>query len=319
MTYHDLLDELRRLGALKNNWYSVATTVGELKRADAGPPQPVRRLKDASDACGYSANTINRISVVREFLDAVKDSIPELQGTDPNTLPFTSLEVVKRLHQVDRTQGIRMLVEVTTGRITIRKLKELYKATVAENTNAASAHQVARFEARDFEEAALKAVRASVDQLFGVKQNLLIERLGASPFSISAVVYKQSTRDKLPPLFGLDFAFIRDQEKTVNLDPLLLRTLVSASFFQRYWVVFAASIGEDCIRDFSLILDELERASIGVAVLPWESGKHASLAGEHLRIFRVPTDNPSPDWRQKIYKIRDLRNRMNRPRTTLRG
>lgn len=313
MNYQDLFDELRALQKLKNNWYSVAGIVKRVKEAAARSAHPARRLREASEACGYSVNTLNRMIVVKDFCDGVKDSLPELRGIDANFLPFTTLEVVKRLHQVDPEQGIQMLLEVVAGRMTIRKLREKYGSTVADKTDVASAHQIARFVVRDFEDAALSAIQTFASRLFEEPFDLYLKAVGFPP--ITAIGYRAGNRQSSMPALGFDFFLTRTSEPTVNLDRLLQRTLFYSGFFSRYWVIFASNVGEQRISDFCMIMKELNHLSVGVAALPWSEEKTELSDGTNeLEILLYPTGDPSPDWRQKIFAVRDLRGSMNRPR-----
>jgi len=308
MPYQTILRELQQLKELKNNWYSVAMAVAKLKSESDGPRQPARRLSDASDSCGYIPNTLNRMLAVREFLDSVKDRIPELQAIDANVLPFTSLEVVKRLHQVDPKQGIRRLIDVATGRITIRRLREIYNSTVAENTNCASAHQMARFEMKDFEDTALKVVRSSAEELLGGGNSYVIDHPPFS-FPISAVAFEPNTHKKKSLPYGFDFAFNRFSDKT-SVHQFIRRTLFASSFFKRYWVLLPSTEGDKRIKNFCMILDEFDKLSIGVAVIPWGDDRNESSDHYQLRVIRTPKTDPSPDWTRKIFKFVELQNNL---------
>jgi hypothetical protein len=314
MTYQTFFNELHKLKELKNNWYSVALVVSRVKEATAGSAHPARRLREAADASGYSPNTLNRMIVVKDFVDVVKDRVPELRGIDANSLSFTALEVVKRLHQVDPEQGIEMLLKVLTGRITIRKLREKYDSTVAEKTDVASAHQIARFETRDFDDAALTAVQVSAHRLFDEPFHLSLKPMIFPP--ISVVGYRSRNRSSHMPAVGFDFFLTRATDQSGNLDRLLHRTLFNSGFFTRYWVIFASTVGRQRISDFCMIMKELDRISVGVAVLPWgEERTGLSGEGEGLEILLAPAGDPSPDWRQRLFAVRELRSSMNRPRS----
>ncbi|QWV97287.1 hypothetical protein KP005_18380 [Geomonas nitrogeniifigens] len=307
MTDQPLLTELEELKESKNNWYAVALIVSKLKES-AGAGHTARRLKQAAIASGYNPNTLNRMLVVKDFLDAVNDGVPKLQGIDPNSLPFTTLEVVKRLHQVDPEQGIQMLLEVIEGKITIRKLREKYQSIVADKADVASAHQTARLEAREFEAAALKAVQASADRLYQEPFDLSVK---SQSFPVAVVGYK-SRGPRVPfPALGFDFFLMRASDQAANLDRLLQRTLFNCGFFRRYWVIFASTVGRQSVVDFCTIMKELTRLSVGVAVLPWGEGRAGlSHRVEDLEILLDPTGDPSPDWRHKIFAVRDLRGSM---------
>lgn len=295
-SYQSLLTELSQTKKQKDNWYLIALLVDRIKKGLDGPQQAAKRLKDASEVSGYSINTINRMLAVKVFFDSVMEEIPEIAGVDANTLSFPSLEVVKRLHQLDSKKGVSMFVDVAKGKVTFRELREYYNREIAGNPTVASAHQVARLEARDFEDAVLQAVRFSADILFEDVTNLSISTKRSFPLSVDAVVYTQGSQN---PIAGLEFIFLRNQENyNFNLDVLLQRSLFSSGFFQRYWVIFASITGKERINRFCRIIDELDRVSIGVAVVAWEVGGIKTT--EHLQIIRMPTGDPYPDWRNRL-------------------
>lgn len=308
--YKILIDELEKAGKLRNNWYLVASITEKIKFDSVGPRQPAKRLKDASAACGYSTNTLNRMLAVKEFFDLNNGGISQLQGIDANALSFPSLEIVKRIHKVNSAEGIRMLTAVAAGEINFRELRQFYNKVVSENSSDASAHQVARLEARGFEEAALKAVNLASKELFVTFPNLTIEKPRDGRLPVGALAYRGGP----VPVSGFEFVLLRDPENPkLTLENMLYRILFYSSFFNSYWVVFASNTGTERIRTFANIFEKLERTSIGVAVLPW--GVEASGSGLELQILRIPTGTPNPDHRSALDNIEDLRLSLIKPLT----
>lgn len=298
-SYNKILVNLSTARKLKKNWYLVAFLTESLKGNDIGPKQQAERMKDAADASGYSINTLNRMLGVKLFFELVKERDPHVVDIDPNTVSFPSLEVVKRWHQLDPDKAIIILNEVISGRITYRKLREKYNMSVVNNAGDASAHQVARLKAKGFEEAALDCVKHSLNQLF-VDQTINMQSPEWYPIAIDALFYRMDLKE---PIAALELVHIRDEfTARNNFVGLMHRLIFHAAFFDRYWIVFASTIGEDRIKCFCRLLDELDRASIGVVIMPWGDEVNISTGSRHLKIERRPTGNPIPDWRSKLFQ-----------------
>ncbi len=311
--YKKLLADLAATKSLKNNWYLVASTTQILMMEDSAPPQVTKILKDASDACGYSTNTIQRMLSVMEFIESIRREIPELTGIDINTLSFPSLEVVKRLHQVSAEKGLKMLIEVTKGRITYRRLRKHYTIVVAENVKDASSHQTAKLQKMSFVDAAYAAVKLAAYDLCGGMYQFAFELTFSTIMQVGAVAYDKNSLPKKHPIIGFEFIVLSDPEQPRNiLDLMIFKTFFVSGFFNRLWVVFGSSTGMERIMAYSQILDELNQPSIGVAILPW--GDETADSAE-LQIIRYPKGDPSPDWRGKLDTINNLRSSLSRAKT----
>lgn len=308
-SYQGLLVQLKQLVREKPNWYSVAQTVEKIKSAPDGPQQLANRLRDASDASGFSTNELNRMVGVKDYFDSVKESITELHNFDVNTLSFLSLEVTRRLHHVSPEEGIKMFTAVATGQTTYRELRAYYNKVVSENTKAASAQQIAKLETRDFGEAARLAISAESNKLFADMPRFTISYPRSAHMSIDAIGLDERMGT---PLFGCEFIVLRDPGNPKQvLETMLYRTLYYSSLFSRFWVVLASNIGNDRINTVFSLLRQLERPSIGVAVLPWGTDK--SRTDGKLDVILEPTGDPNPDYRCKYDELEHLRKELIRP------
>lgn len=312
MNHSDLLAELEQLSKLKNNWYSVAAVFEKVKLRCAGQAESSRRIREACRASGFSLNTVNRMVAVRTFFDSVRDQVEELQGVDPNTLSFTSLELAKRLNTANPKEAIAMLSEVVKGRTTYRDLRERYNKIIASDTSRVSVHQASKREGLNFDDAALEAVQAASEKLLGGNNFRIIKVKYQAPFSVNAVAYQMGFDDREHAPFGFDFFFIRAHENLRRrYESLLHRLLFYTHFFRAVWVVFPSAVGEDRVSDFSRILDLLGYPSIGVAILPWNDDK--SVADGSLKIARQPSWRTSPGWRHKDLQFGELFSRLTQP------
>ncbi len=305
--YRELLNKLREARYLKKNWYIVASLTEKIRESVDGPRRKMERVEGAAEVSGYNINTLNRMLGVKSYFDSVKDSVPGLAVIDPNDLSFPTLEVIKRWHQLDSNTAKETLIEVLAERITYRALREKYNSFVAANTSSASAHQVARLVAKDFKEAALKAVQQSIALFVDEGGSTTVKISSGYSVATDALIYVQHS---IEPVAGMEFVLIREQRESKNsLEEIMQRTVFNASFYDRYWIVFASTIGtgSNRIEVFCSLLDELDRSSIGVAVLPWGDDIRSPSGDNSIRIKRSPTADPNPDWRNKLAQFEKTR------------
>lgn len=307
------LEELQELAKLKNNWYSVAVAIEKIKAHVAGHQNISRRIKEACEATGYSPNTVNRMLAVKAFFDSVRDKVKGLDEVDPNTLSFPSLEVVKRLHQVNPEEGIGMLREVVKGGITFRDLRERYNKLISDDNSTASIHQISKRESLNFEEAALNAVRRASGQIFQVDFELPVNKtqLQHLPFVLDAVAQDINPSGSNSSLSGFEFFFFRaDENVKRRFDLFINRLLFTANFFTAIWVVFPSDMGIKRMRAFLDIMDLLDCPSIGVAEIPWNGKFEKSY---HIKVIRRPTKRPSAEISGKIDRFIELHHRLVQP------
>lgn len=303
MSMPELVEELQTLAKLKNNWYAVAEAVQRVKQQHAGRAHIPREIKAACDASGFSQNTINRMLAVKGFFDSVAGKVKALGGVDPNSLSFPSLEVVKRLHQVNPEEGLSMLARVAKGDITFRTLRERYNRLITEDFGKASAHQISKREGADFEEAVLDRVGIETEMLFGVGKNMVFSVPTAMnlPFQVSFVAQEVSSDGACNDLYGIEVFYFRGEENfKKRMELFLQRLFYAANFFTAMWVVFPSDMGRERIKAFVKILDLSGYSSIGVATIPWEGGKEAGGSFNVVRQVK-PLSTGSPTAKLKAF------------------
>ena len=290
MKGEELLNEIKRLSKLKNNWYSLAS-ISEQYLMLEGEDRTCHQISDVALKCGLHPNTLNRMISVRTFFDSVKNSIQNFdQSTDLNDLSYPNLELVKRLYRTNQEQGISMLNEVVKGKITFRELRAIYNKLIADNINNASSQQIAKIQGNSFKSSALSSIKAAKNDLFS-GQNITIESPQSRSLIIDAVAYELTPSGKYFDYAGFEFISYREQANwNTVLDTLLYKSVFYSNFFKRFWIVFSENTGEECSASFSKILRQLGCPSIGIAML-LETGQ--------LKIVHSPTGDPIQDWSSK--------------------
>lgn len=295
--YQERLIALSKAKTLKNNWYLVAETTAALLKDPSGPAQISKKMKDASEASGLGVNTLQRMIAVKEFIDENIAFISGYLPGDINTISFPSLEVVKRLHQVNPEQGRKMLEVVVKGEITYRKLREGYSLAVMENVKDAPARQTVKLQLRNFKEAALDAVRSNTWE-FNQNDEITFVIPDSTHIQVDAIAYSATDTLHKTPLAGFEFVLPGNSElQRRNFELLLYRTVFFSSFFSVFWVVFASNTNTNLITVFHETLNSLENSTIGIAKIPWGDDETVT---KDLEIIRQPSGTPTPDWRKKF-------------------
>ena len=310
MSLSKLVEELQQLAKLKNNWYAVAEAVERVKQQYAGQVHIPREVKAACDASGFSQNTINRMLAVKGFFDSAAGKVKALNDVDPNSLSFPSLEVVKRLHQINPDEGLRALSEVAKGSITFRKLRDRYNRRIADDASKASTYQLSKREGFEFEDAALNWFGRKIWDLFGQDARLVYAKVPAQyfPFPISAAAQDVGNPAINSVVYGIEYFYFRDEENyRRRIETFLQRLLLSYRFFPVTWVIFPSDMGTERINAFASILDLFSCSSVGIMMIPWRDG--AEIPGDSV-IIRRPNQQLEADTKSTRDKYISLHNKL---------
>lgn len=281
-------EKLRGLKNLKHNWYLIAGIIIEIRNAH--DMNSARRIKEAADNCGYSANTLTRMASVRTFYDAVIKNNPGLKCSDPNTISFPSLEVVKRLYQEDPENGQKMFLKVVNGEITHRNLRQKYEQIKTAKAGFSSGY-TARKEIIEFEQKAFDYIKSDSVLLFGDVTSLKYQSLLKSNLADMLV----TSKTKLGLMnYGILFKQFYPDEKADRLECFVYKSIAHINFFDQYWFAFPSNSDTQKIKSFETILDAYEKISCGIILIPWGDNKP-----ESLQILKYPTGKPVPDLRDK--------------------
>jgi len=291
MDYQNLLAELQNLTKLKNNWYSVASVTEKLKIRSAENDFPARRLREAAEVTKYNVNTLNRMISVKAFLDLIIGKVPHLKGVDLNTLSFPSLEVVKRLHQVNHDEGLEMLLMVVMGKITYRDLRKHYDGKMTE-TGSYTTGQLARIKNRKFEEVALEYIKEKFHNL--VETNVSLRFKVQSQSYFADVIVEPKTLTNEPLNIGIIFETLSPQKGPDKLRLFIERSLSYGNFFDKFWIVFPSNADKVIVNSYIELLDLFGKTSYVVVLIPWEEQ-----ASGDLQIIRHASGKPDPDLRGK--------------------
>lgn len=291
MKFNNLLEELSNLSKIKKNWYSTATVYADFKNQLAGQAHPQRRMREALDATGYSKNTLNRMLAVKDFFDSHK-SLEKLKDIDPNQLSFSSLEIVKRLYQINPKLGLTALFKIADGEYKIRELKELYNQAMQDNISVASVRQSSARESRHFEQSVISVIEENFEELTG--RNTVNKKIIGSRSNYFSSVMATSEADPLNESTSHTGFYIYFTLQTKDLldstVQISKRVKFYSSFFEQYWVFIPEKICAEMAERLIMLFDILELKNSGIATFIQEDNTFI------LRTLRQPKSINEGDW-----------------------
>ena len=307
------LARLGELARLKNNWYSVAKTVDETIKSHGWTPGQAavsEWVGEAARVVGLTPNTIGRMLAVRDFYDALAGSPGAKQLGDPDSLPFTSLEILKRIHGIDPVAAGNLADAAMSGELSSRRLRERYDAIVQESdSNKSSGRSLTKRAGNAFE--ALVLFRAAHDPTeFGCPKGHRIYPTSGSrehflPITASAVNPLRSGS-----VVGIDAYFIEPRNVDTFLrrhNILVHRMAYASAFFDSYIAVFPSTLQPERLVQLSEILTTTKHENVTIALT--DDDQAANRAKVRLVHTGKQGASPAPDcrglvdWSQLIPKL----------------
>lgn len=281
MGRQELFNKLLSLKNIKNNWYSVAEVCEQLKARTAENAYPARRIREASDVINYSVNILNRMISVRVFLNSVREKINDFEKTDFNSVSFPSLELVKRLYQVDPAAGLEMLPKVVGGEIKIKDLSKHYADKMAILGGHSSGH-IARKESQRFQDAALGAIKLQTEKIFELKGDGLSFQLQVQNDFADVVLTSGYPGRQLS--IGIIFETLNCPGNKERYKSFIEKSALYGLFFDEYWTVFPSTADSKKVESYIKMLDILVRDSYGVLLVHWGDGE--PVESRHIEILK---------------------------------
>lgn len=323
----DLDQALKALDAAKLRkapWQELATVIETVRSTGAWKDRyttPTAWIAAAAHASGYSAGALNRMIACLRFLKLIVSEKPGLSGASEILDPaagaglLSSVELLKRIYDVDPGRA-RELISVVAGHaITFRQLKAEYdkvisapqpdlivgnppfagrRGSAADNEFlmhyvGVAANKLGIRHSRQFEDNAFAIIKRNLVDLSGPGASIHLRRYRFK-FANPDAVAIQRTGFSLVALDGFEFRNITAPIARNALNKLMAEIALSASFFRRYWLVlprhgdFASRIADEA--------KELGLFSLGILEI---------VPQDKVTITLRPSKEPAPD-RQEAAK-----------------
>jgi hypothetical protein len=261
------------------SWIKAADELTqELARADSknlaemGFNSSAEVMSRFATARKVTVNTARRQLAVASFLRSIlpKDRYEYLVEND--TPPFNTLEVLKRIHDLDPKSAEDMLPSVLGRRITFVSISETYQATQASIPQAGKRIAAKRDVAIEFEKVVIDTLVRNPSVLYGPKLLPRIEapRRGKSDFAFAlpdAVAIYESNGDRFYD--GIEVRMPTDSARH-QVWHILERVHLMATFFTHTWLILPKASNPDqdsFMTNFLAAKRSLGLPSVGVAVV----------------------------------------------------
>lgn len=295
------LKRLEGLGRLKNNWYSVASTVDEVIVTNGWATGQVATsdwLSKAAEAVGVTENTITRMLAVREFLNAISGPEGPKRWGDPDQFPISALEILKRIHAVDPAEALALLERVLRGELTLRQLNELHEAIITrKGEGRSSSRALTKRASTAFFKSALEAIKTDLHQFGCPREFALREPPPRYPFFDKVSMIAFDPGDILGTIVGFDIYFVERSKgpQLRRMPGLLPYTAYISSFFKRYVLVLPSTADQESLREMLDALPHAGHTNVDAALLHVDESTGTTTV--EMLNYSSPASEPVPDCR----------------------
>jgi hypothetical protein len=270
-------NKLKLLNQTSWNWYSIGKLVTETIETNSWKPGQtalVEWMSRASEASGLSLNTIGRMLSVYEFINNVAPS--EANEEKAERYPFSSLEILQRIHAIEPSQTASLLISIVNKEISMRDLRLKLEMLQSEQPKASSLRRSTSIRNNiEFEKFALLTLQKSLSEFhcpehyeFAVLSNRRIKE--AHEINIippDALAWDRDSIDKTSTGFNIYNVGNEKLNLLVHKFRLIAECCYMSSFLSKLFLVLPASADRNVSQDIADTFTRSQRLNIGVVLL----------------------------------------------------
>ena len=299
------IEEIAEKVAKHEPWSSVAAVAADVLRDDLWRqthPSASDWLADAASKTKYTVNTFRRQVRLVQFLDEQLGESERLQ-LRTKEVPFSSLEVLSRLFDVNPDKGKELLPAVLRGSVGFTEVKELYAKTQAENETPLQGRKAFSARLQQFSNWAVSCIERNQEQFIGSVPHRGVTTITSAPRGFPyakpdvIAVHKYSdswgNQGMLVDAFEIKL-FGSDDAKHVMIRTLEQVSLMSR-FFRQTWLIYPKVEPEieahlQYVQELAVHLARLELTSVGVVQIPDLQGGDPVHANIEFRALPEPCE-----------------------------
>jgi hypothetical protein len=301
-------NERPRKGAValrrREPWHAVARglrseLVAERGNASGGfwdrrsPPA----IAAAARRTGYSINLLTRFLAVLDWAERIAET-GEVSVEDIEAASFASIEVVRRIWQLDADLGRELLRQAIAGQIGSRRLRKILNTL-----STSEAHRPRQRRASGAADRRLRILmaheilRAGVKELSGSPSLRWVEAdqsiWRTAPYAhFDGMAVKVGPNDKVEWVDGFDLREFGGRSINDEMIDALGRAAISATYFRRFFLVIIEP-GADRLDWLTKAARDLKLRQFGIAAIEFEPKQRVVVA---LR----PAESAMPDRRREV-------------------
>jgi hypothetical protein len=260
------------------SWIKAADTLAqELERADsktlaeAGFNSSAEVMLRFASARKVTVNTVRRQLAAAHFLQHVLPKDRYAYIVENDTPPFNTVEVLKKIHDIDPKSAEEMLPSVLGRRVTFLSISEKYHAAQTAIPQTGKSIAARRDVAIEFEKEVIETLVLNPSVLYGPKllPKIDVPRRGKVDFAFAlpdAVANYELNRLRLYD--GIEVRMPTDNARH-QIWQILERIHLMATFFTHTWLILPKAVRPDqeaFMANFLVAKKSLGLPSVGVAV-----------------------------------------------------
>jgi hypothetical protein len=264
-------------------------------------------MSKASEVTGFSLNTLGRMLSVYEFINKIAPT--EAIEENAENYPFSSLEILKRIHSIAPSQTPPLLASIRNKEISMRELRKKLEMLQSEQPigdNNRRSTSIRNY--KEFEKLALHTIRDSLSE-FHCPKNwefvVLTNRVKSRAHDINittpdALAFDRESIDESSTGFNIVYAGHEKVDLLANKIRHIVQCCYMSSFFSKLFLVLPANVDQNVAKDIADTFAHTRHFNIGVALLTHAPSKDGS--NDNFIFLSRPLDKeaPCPDCRMIV-------------------
>lgn len=303
------IDNHELLYKTNGNWYLVAkliTLTISTNRWKPGQTALSEWMSSASKVTGFSLNTLGRMISVYEFINQIAP--PKAIEDNPGSYPFSSLEILKRIHVIEPSRTSILLAKINNKEISMRDLRKELESLQSEQPKGDTNRRFTFMrKSSEFKKLALTRIEKSLsefnfteDCVYAVfsKKKLDREDNGFIP-TPDAFAFNPDSINK--SITGFDITYIgHEKNQLMHIKPnLILKCCYMSSFYSKMYLVLPDTVDLKSAQNIADTFFCTKRFNIGVVLL--KSAESQDIGSNFVFLYQ-PSDKatPTPDCRALV-------------------
>ena len=296
------------------NWYSLGKLVNETTITNnwrPGQTALAEWLLKITKETGLNQNTIGRMLSVYEFICKIAPS--EANEQKAERYPFSSLEILQRIHAIDPSQTHSLLEAISNKKISMRDLRLKLKTIQSEQPEERNFKRSTTIRnIKDFEKYALFTLHESLSEfefpeqyVFAVMSNKSRNNQFQIPITIpDALVFDKNSINKTSTGFEIHHSGSEKVDLQILKMRLIERCCYMCSFLSKLYLVLPSSVNRETAQNIADTFTHTGRLNVGVALLRSYGDRTLSedkSTNNYIFLSRpIQNAEPAPDCRNIV-------------------
>ncbi|EFI52793.1 hypothetical protein [Afipia sp. 1NLS2] len=295
MTIAHNLDFLREAGPRQVPWLQVAEALHELEANSNRAPDGRTWIAYAAETSKLTDNQLRRFTRALEFLREVEAKAPRV-GEGLRVLPFSHIEVLGKIWQLDRAKSLELIDSAGTVRYTYLDLLGKYRDLRSKGTGHASPIAAGKHAAKQFIDACRRILLETKELTAGNRyprgQRTILRPIVGLGYTNPDYIIRDLSTPSAPQLDAIDCYFISGASQSDALRRKIPQVAFESTFFTHFWCLMPPSA---LAGNFISACNNLKLANVGLVLIDVANGSCSTILEPDA------SATPMPDRRSQIF------------------